>query len=113
MKLNTLLIGGALLISGCVTVKAPENLISDSVRAGRELYHSVKNEASDNETNLFSFSYHVPENESYAESSSKCIDRATEKAKKTLNKYQIDIKKTESKVVVENGKKIFNCSVSI
>jgi hypothetical protein len=41
------------------------------------------------------------------------MDAAIEKAKKTLNKYSVDVKKTESKVLVVGGKSVLNCSVSI
>ncbi|KGJ91759.1 hypothetical protein [Colwellia psychrerythraea] len=115
MKSNVILVSCLFITTGCVTVKAPENLVSDSVRAGKNLYHSVKDEMSESkdESNRFKFSYQVPENESHAISSSKCIDAAVEKAKKALNKYSVEVKQTESNVAIENGRTTLNCSVSI
>lgn len=112
MKLYVLLISCVLSTTGCITVKAPENLISDSVQAGKDLYDSVKGK-SDKKANTFEFSYRALANESHQQASTKCIDGAIEQAKQALNKYQLDIKGTEAKVVKEGENKVFKCSVSV
>jgi hypothetical protein len=113
MKLKFIWVGCIFLSTGCVNIKAPDNLLSDTVSATKDIYHSVKSKVSKDNDNLFSISYEIPENEALSISNGKCLDAAIEKAKKALNKYNVDVKETESKVTVVGGKSILNCSVSI
>ncbi|WP_016955118.1 hypothetical protein [Catenovulum agarivorans] len=112
MKLNVFLIGCIFSITGCITVKAPENLVSDSVKAGKDLYDAVKSD-SDKKAQIYKYSYKAISTETHHESNAKCIDGAVALAKKALNRDKIDIKKTESKVSKEAGVKIFKCSVRV
>jgi len=113
MKLKFIWVGCIFISTGCVNIKAPDNLLSDTVSATKDIYHSVKNKVSKDNDSLFSISYEIPENETLSISNSKCMDAAIEKAKKTLNKYSVDVKETESRVSVVGGKSVLNCSVSI
>lgn len=113
MKSKALLIGCVFITTGCVTIKAPENLISDSVKAGKDIYHSVKGEVSETKNNTFEFSYLVPTNEPHETSSNKCFDGAIEKARKALNKYNLEVKKSASSISLKSGETTMNCSVSV
>ena len=117
MKLVLLLSSTILFLSGCVNIKAPDNLVSDTVDASKNIYNSVKDKISKDEPksgeSIFSYSYEIPEEESITLSTAKCMDLAIEEAKKTLNKYNVSIKATESHLGTIGEKSILQCSVSI
>ena len=122
MKLVLLLSSTILFLSGCVNIKAPDNLVSDTVDASKNIYNSVKDKISKDKISkdepksgesIFSYSYEIPEEESITLSTAKCMDLAIEEAKKTLNKYNVSIKATESHLGTIGEKSILQCSVSI
>jgi hypothetical protein len=117
MKLVILLSSTILFLSGCVNIKAPDNLVSDTVDASKNIYNSVKGKLSKDEPKssegVFSYSYEIPNKEPITLSTAKCMDFAIEEAKKTLNKYNVSIKTTESHLETIGKKSILQCSVSI
>ena len=117
MKFTLLLPVSLFLLAGCISIKAPENLISDTVKASGELYHSVKNGMSKDERidseKVFRYSYEIPKNESLSVSKNNCSNAVAEEARKSLNKYNLNIKQTQYSLTTSGGKDIVNCSISI
>jgi hypothetical protein len=113
MKLSVVMVSCSVLISGCVNINTPDNLVSDTVKVTKDIYHSVKRSVSNDTLTLFSSSYEIPVNEIIGISNGKCMDSAIEKAKKSLNKYSVDVKETKSEVLIVEGKTIINCSVGV
>ena len=102
---------------GCVSVEAPDNLVSDTVEVGKEAYHSIKNMISDDEASSdgidFSYKHTISDGELVEQSSAACIKGAVEQARKTLNVYNIEVKQTVINSTVEQGQPILECSVMV
>jgi len=117
MKFNVLLPAALLFLAGCVNIKAPENLISDAVKAGGELYHSVKNSSSKDEEmsngKVFKYSYVILNNESLSISKNNCINAVIEEARVSLNKYNLNVKQKKYSLATLDSKDIVICSISI
>ncbi|MGR6778106.1 Putative uncharacterized protein [Moritella viscosa] len=117
MKSVIIVLSAVFSLSGCINIKAPDNLVSDSVDVSKDIYNSVKDKFSKDDSNdeidVFSYSYEIPDKEPLVQSSSKCMNAAIEEAKKSLNKYEINIKSTKSNLVTVGNKSILKCSVSI
>ena len=117
MKLVILFSGTLCFLSGCVSIKAPDNLVSDTVDASKNIYRSVKGKLSEDDVigseGVFYYTYEIPDEEPFGVSNTNCINAAIEETKKSLNKYSVTIQKTESQVSVVGSKSILICSVSI
>lgn len=113
MKLTILLATCLLITTGCVTFEAPDNLVSDTVQVGKDIYRSVKDGLSGEKQTVFESSYVAQVDESYSTSSGKCIDSAIESAKVQLNMNTVVVKKTDVSVSHENGVSVFSCNISI
>ena len=104
-------------VSGCVSIEAPENLVSDTVEVTKDAYNSIWESIADddspNNRQIFSHKYVVADNESVGESTANCINSAVETARKTLNVYNIEIGETTTNQVIEDGKSLLECSVII
>jgi len=105
------------ILAGCISIKAPDNLVSDTVDLSKNIYKSVKDTVSDDENideeSAFSFSYDIPDNEAVSISNGKCIAAAVEQAKQALNKYRLNIQKTHASISIVNEKSVMKCSVSL
>lgn len=114
---NIYLIVAILGVSGCVSIEAPENLVSDTVEAGKNAYVSIKSKMSkDNqggEIHVFSYEHIVQEGEVLSDSNSKCIDGAIEQARKTLNVYNVEVVKTTSKTSEVEDQQVLECSIFV
>ncbi|MCP4326048.1 MAG: hypothetical protein GY787_30275 [Alteromonadales bacterium] len=115
MKFSIIVFSITIALTGCVNIKAPDNLVSDTVSVSKDIYHSIKDNISEEDTseNVFSASHILLEDESFSVANEKCIDAAIEKAKQSLNKYSLEIKNTFSNVENIDGEYILKCSVSV
>ncbi len=103
-------------VSACVTIEAPEHLVADTVEAGKSAYHSVKESMSEDDSaegRTFSHRYMLPDNELTSTSHFQCINSALETAKKTMNIYNVQITKTATSLIVEDGKSFLECNVVV
>ena len=104
-------------LSGCVSIEAPENLVSDTVEASKDAYKAIKEtitkDDSEKENRIFSYKYVSSVDESYSQSTANCIDGAIDIARKALDIYKVDIAKTLTTKVVEEGKSVFECSIVV
>lgn len=102
--------------SGCVSIEAPDHLVSDTIQAGKDAYYSVKENFSDKPTvekKNFSYKYVVPNGESIGDSSGKCIDSAVESARKALNVYSVNVEDTTINSVVEGEYSVIRCRIVV
>jgi hypothetical protein len=117
MKSVITVLSAVLSLCGCINIKAPDNLVSDSVDVSKDIYNSVKDQFSkddsNNEFGVFSYSYEIPDKEPLAQSSTKCINAAIEEARRSLNKYEVNVKSTKSDLVTIGNKSLLKCSVNI
>ena len=103
-------------LAGCISIEAPDTLVSDSVKAGKDVYHSVKESWSDEPTperRTFLHKYKIPEGEVIGESNVKCIKITMETAKQTLNVEKLDIVEILTNPIVENEESILECSIVV
>lgn len=106
-----------LAVSGCVSIEAPANLVSDTVEVGKSAYKSIKGRISkdspDGESYVFTYEHIVPDGEIISDSNDKCINGAIEQARKELNIYNVNVNKTTSNTSVVDDKNILECSVFV
>ncbi|MBV1928906.1 MAG: hypothetical protein KUG81_05280 [Gammaproteobacteria bacterium] len=104
-------------LSGCVSIEAPEHLVSDTVEASKDAYNAIKKKIStgDSEIDNLTFSHkHIPAgDESHAESTINCINGATDIARKELDVYKVDVVKTTTNKIVEKGRSTFECNIVV
>lgn len=117
MKKVLFLVAVLLVITGCVKIEAPDHLVADTVEVGKDAYNSIKRKLSKNdpadENSIFSYKYIIQDGDLIGESTSKCISGAVETARKALNVYNIEVEKTVTNSVIEEGKLALECSVVI
>ena len=113
---NIFVILVVLSLSGCISIEAPDHLVSDTIQAGKDAYYSVKENLSDKPTverEIFSYKYVVPNGESIGDSSGKCIDSAVESARKALNVYSVNVEDTTINSVVEGEHSVIKCRIVV
>jgi len=106
----------ALIFSGCVSIEAPDHLVSDTIQAGKNAYYSVKDNFTGKPTvekKTFSYKYVVPDGESIGDSSGKCIDSAVESARKSLDIYSVNVEETIISSAVEGEHSVINCKIVV
>lgn len=115
MNNKLILVGIAIGLIGCVRIEAPDNLVSDTVQAGKDVYDSVKERRANRskDQQVFTHKYPVPNGEPISESSSNCINVAIETAKKTLHSEQLKVETSSTKPIQENGKTVLECSIVV
>lgn len=121
-KIRTLLLSlfTAFFLNACVNIKAPDNLLSDTVDLSKELYNSVKNQLSndtvlvtvDNKT-TFESSYLLQVHETLDDAFDECKKQAIDEVRKTLNIYEVLVKKDSYSVTKEGDKTNVICTVEI
>ncbi len=119
MYSKVFILGTICFLSGCVTVKAPDNLVSDTVKVGKNVYNTIKDKVSTtepkstSELTVFEHNYIIPEGEELSVSNKKCLEQVTVKAKEKLNKFRLDIKQIESSINHNDGNSSLACKISI
>jgi hypothetical protein len=97
MKNLFLLLVMVLLIStGCVQLKAPDHLVSDSVAAGKDVYYAISGQEKPQiilpEKNIFTYQYLVPPDQSFMAAKEICLKNVKEKASLFLGVKDIKTK---------------------
>ena len=104
-------------ITGCVTIEAPDDLVSDTVKAGTDVYDTVKDKMSKDDASttkrVFSHEYVIPDGEAIGDSSVQCINIVTDTAKKLLNIKELVIEETITNSVDKDGASILKCSIVV
>ena len=104
MKVIILIIS-ALLTTACVQLKAPERIISDTYRTGKEIYHDIS--SSDGEKR-FVHEIVVAKGAEVALEKERCIDELVSKARE---KYAIDSYEVKKVVHTEGTTDTIYCEV--
>lgn len=100
------------LLTACVNIEAPDNLVSDTIQAGKDVYHSVtgsKPEANDS----LALSYALTGDETLALASARCITELSAKAQQTFNQYSLSVKQVTIVPFNDNGTDMITCALSI
>ena len=103
-------------MSGCVTIESPDNLVSDTIEAGKDAYQSVKESISDEpveKEKAFVHEYTVTVQEPIATSINKCLEIVVETTKVAIDKPQLDIKETITNSTQRESQLIVNCKIVI
>ncbi len=102
--------------SGCVNIETPDHLVADTIQAGKDIYHSIKENTTEAPTegnSSFAYRYPVQDGETFGDSSSNCINRVVEMARKSLNIYNLRIADTSVSSLLENGHAFIVCEILV
>ena len=106
-----------LAVISCVTVKAFDDLVSDTVKAGIDVYDFVKDKMSNKDlliTNrVFTYEYIIFNGEAIGDSSFQCVNIVTETARKILNNNKLVIEETLTNLIDKDGDSILKCSIVV
>jgi len=106
-----------LAIASCVTIEAPDDLVSDTVKAGTDVYDTVKENMSNSDSSttkrVFSHEYKIPDGETIGDSSFQCVNIVTDTAKKILNINELVIEETLTNSMNKDGESILKCSIVV
>ena len=104
-------------VTSCVTIKAPDDLVSDTVKAGTDVYDTVKENMSNSDSSttkrVFSHEYKIPDGETIGDSSVQCVNIVTETARKILNINELVIEETLTNSINKDGESILKCSIVV
>ncbi|WP_223670208.1 hypothetical protein [Kangiella shandongensis] len=83
-----IIIFASIILSACVEIKAPERLVSDTYRTGKEIYHDI---ADSDEEQHFVHEIVVAEGAELDSEKRRCVDElvATTRAKYNLEGYKV------------------------
>ncbi len=106
----------AFSLSACVTIEVP-NLVSDTVKAGRDTYDSVsaRLDAKKREkvATTLSHSYIGNKSQSQAEIKQQCEVEAAAKLRQAGGEAQVNYKVVENEIVNINGAAAANCKLAL
>ena len=102
-----ILIISAFLTTACVQLKAPERIISDTYRTGKEIYHDIY--SSDGEKR-FVHEIVVPKGSEVAVEKERCVDELVSKARED---YAIDSYEVKKVVHTEGTTDTIYCEVKV
>ena len=105
-------------VAACVTVKMPENMVSDAVDAGKDLYQSIKEKINKEEDskaaeNIYAALYAADENTTIKEAKTHCLEKATDKAKSKLNRQDINTKVISEDVKSADQEFVVVCEIQV
>lgn len=101
-----LLITIPLFLTACVQLKAPERLVSDTYRTGKEIYHDIAD--SDSEQH-FVHEIVVPEDSELTVEKGRCIDELVTKVRE---KYDVESYEVTKLVHTEGSTETIYCEIS-
>jgi hypothetical protein len=105
-------------IAGCVSVKMPENMVSDVVDAGKELYQAIKQKLAKEEDekaaqNIYAALYLADDNTTLKEAKARCLEKAIDKAKSKLNREEISTEVVSEEVKTADQEFVVVCEVKV
>lgn len=99
-------------LTACVNIEAPDNLVSDTIQAGKDVYHSVTG-TNEQASDRLALSYAITSDETLAMASARCITELSTQAQQTFNQYKLSVKQVTIVPFSENGTDMITCSLSI
>jgi hypothetical protein len=105
-------------IASCISVEMPENMVSDVVDAGKELYQSIKEKLADEEDqkaeeNIYAALYLADENTTLKDAKARCLEKAIEKAKTKLNRQYITTEVVSEEIKSADQEFVVVCEVKV
>lgn len=88
----------SLVLSGCMSVKMPEHMVSDTVDAGKKAYDSISGKTKEAPGIEFSYTAIFDENTSVKEATNKCYDRVSLHALNEMKGTNLNISRLSDSV---------------
>ena len=108
------------ILFGCVKIKMPDNLVSDTVNAGKGLYKDLtKSDTTEtiaevpNNAIIFTNNYVGRDNQTINEVKSSCLLDLENQAKKKLTLEKVNYKIVENKVTQRDTLTIATCKIAV
>lgn len=110
-----LFVGLGISVSACVDIKVPENIVSDTVKAGKGIYHDVKDDKKEAAPSgvRFSFTYSGQAGENAEVAKKKCVDGLESGAKEKFGQPNLAYRLIKEEAVTNGDKVIANCSLEV
>lgn len=99
-KIHILLCGAllSLVLSGCMSVKMPEHMVSDTVDAGKKAYDSISGKSKEAPGIEFSYTAIFDESTSVKEATNQCYDRVSQHALNEMKDTNLNISRVSDSV---------------
>lgn len=105
-------------IVGCVSVEMPDNMVSDVVDAGKELYQTIKEKLANEEDqkaseNIYAALYLADDNTTLKEAKARCLEKAIDKAKSKLHREEVTTEVVSEEVKSADQEFVVVCEVKV
>jgi hypothetical protein len=133
---NIFVVVGCLCLPACVTIESPDNLISDTIKAGKEVYQDIKkgkdNRESEQETktepadtsvvvvsemdkveNTFINTYPLENMDNELNAMQTCMSELIEDTRRSLNLYSLDVLSRTYETITADNVDVIQCKITI
>ena len=133
---NVFVVIGGLCLPACVTIESPDNLISDTIKAGKEVYQDIKkgkdNRESEQETktepadtsvvvvsemdkveNTFINTYPLDNMDNELNAMQACMSELIEDTRRSLNLYSLDVLSRTYETITADNVDVIQCKITI
>ena len=105
-------------IASCVSVKMPDNMVSDVVDAGKELYQAIKEQLDKEEDakaaeNIYAALYLADENTTIKDAKQRCLEKAIEKARTKLNRTDLATEVVSEEIKAADQEFVVVCEIKV
>lgn len=105
-------------IASCVSVKMPDNMVSDVVDAGKELYQAIKEKMDKEEDakaaeNIYAALYLADENTTIKDAKQRCLENAVEKAQTKLNRTDLITEVVSEEIKAADQEFVVVCEIKV
>lgn len=115
---NSAIVLFAIAMVGCVSVKMPDNMVSDVVDAGKELYQAIKEQLAKEEDekaaeNIYAALYLADDKTTLKKAKARCLEKAIDKAKSKLNRKEVKTEVVSEEVKLADEEFVVVCEVRV
>lgn len=133
---NIFVVVACLCLPACVTIESPDNLISDTIKAGKEVYQDIKkskdNSESEQETkiepadtsvvvasemdkveNTFINTYPLENMDNELNAMQTCMSELIEDTRRSLNLYSLDVLSRTYETITADNVDVIQCKITI
>lgn len=133
---NVFVVVGCLCLPACVTIESPDNLISDTIKAGKEVYQDIKkgkeNRESEQEVktepadtsvvvasemdkveNTFINTYPLENMDNELNAMQTCMSELIEDTRRSLNLYSLDVLSRTYETITADNVDVIQCKITI
>ena len=106
------------IIASCVSVKMPDNMVSDVVDAGKDLYQAIKEKMDKEEDakaaeNIYAALYLADENTTIKDAKQRCLEKAVEKAQTKLNRTDLITEVVSEEIKAADQEFVVVCEIKV